>query len=233
MLFFTSVKQAELIMNNILPQISSIEVDPKNPTKHSVIWLHGLGADGNDFVPIVEELELSPELAVRFVFPHAPIMPITLNNGLKMRAWFDIISLGNETTVDQDGFKNAIYLIEELINREINRGIISTNIMLAGFSQGASIALATGIRYAKPLAGVIALSGFLPKVMMTRNLSFELPIFLAHGIYDQIVPYALGKQTFVDLSESGFSPDWHSYPMEHSVCAAEIKDISTFIHKIW
>ena len=107
------------------------------------------------------------------------------------------------------------------------------NIMLAGFSQGVSVALATGIGYAKPLAGVIALSGFLPKTMMAGHLSFKLPIFLAHGIYDPIVPYALGKETYVALSETGFSPDWHSYPMGHSVCAAEVKDISVFIHKIW
>lgn len=213
--------------------ISSIEVEQKSPAKHSIIWLHGLGADGNDFVPITKDLELSPELATRFIFPHAPIMPVTINNGHKMRAWFDITSLGNETTIDKVGFKNAIHLIEKLIDREITRGISPANIMLAGFSQGASVALATGINYAKPLAGVIALSGFLPKLMMVGNFSRQLPIFLAHGIYDPVVPYALGKKTYVDLSETGFSPDWHSYPMEHSVCAAEIKDINVFIHKIW
>lgn len=229
MLFFISIKQVEFIMNDLSP----IEIEPQTPAKHSIIWLHGLGADGNDFVPIVNQLKLPTELAVRFIFPHAPIIPVTINNGYKMRAWFDILSLSIDSNFDSVGFSNAIKSVTALIDREIARGIPSEKIVLAGFSQGATLALATALAYGSPLSGVIALSGFLPKNLLTSKQSHSLPIFLAHGSDDAIVPYVLGKMTYQNLSEAGFSPNWHSYPMPHSVCLNEIEDMSAWIKKIW
>ena len=173
-----------------------IEIEPSTAAKQTIIWLHGLGADGNDFVPIVSELGLPLQHSIRFIFPHAPIMPVTLNNGYEMRAWYDIYSLTSKE-VDQEGIARSVISIAEIIEAEIARGISSENIVLAGFSQGAAIAMTTGIRYHKPLAGVIALSGYLPLAITsfdhTSEANRNLPIFIAHGTEDAVVSYFAGK----------------------------------------
>lgn len=219
-------------MNNL----DYIEIAPQTTAKHCIIWLHGLGADGNDFVPITKQLSLPSNLAIKYIFPHAPIMPVTLNNGQKMRAWFDIVSLTAENKFDRTEISNAITSVETLITREMEGGIPPSNILLAGFSQGASIALLTALSSTKMLAGVIALSGFLPREAITEIAASEkrkLPIFLAHGMYDPLVPCAWGKMTYEGLKDAGFSPEWHTYPMQHQVSDAEVNDISAFIKQIW
>lgn len=234
MLFFSLTKQVNLNMaTNDKEILSSIEIETGTPAKKSVIWLHGLGADGSDFVPIVPELHLPKDLNVRFIFPHAPIMPITINNGYEMRAWYDILSLSINTHVDITGITKSMSLVEQLINKEVERGIATSDIILAGFSQGAAIALTTGLCYSKPLAGILALSGYLPLPNETlekaNGVNRQTPLFIAHGTEDPIVPYALGKATYVALQQAGYKASWHSYQMPHSVCAAEIQDMSQWL----
>ena len=176
--------------------LSCIKIEPEQSAKYSVIWLHGLGADGNDFVPIAAELNMQKN--IRFIFPHAPIMPITINNGYEMRAWYDILTFSFHSDVDNQGIAKSAFHIEKLIEKEVARGITTNNIFLAGFSQGAAMSLMTGICYPKPLAGIIALSGYLPEakeVLKKANASNQdIPIFLAHGTEDPILPYTLGYQ---------------------------------------
>lgn len=218
-------------------QDSYIEINPNSPPDKCVIWLHGLGADGSDFVSLVPELRLPPSLAVRFIFPHAPTMPVTLNSGYVMRAWFDIYDARIESKIDETGIYQSKKLVEELIQNEISRGIAPNNIILAGFSQGAVMALITGLSYPQPLGGLIALSGFLPlaeKILQqTAPANCHLPLFIAHGTEDAMVPYPLGKATYVTLSQAGHPASWHSYPMGHGVCAEEIEDISHWMQTIW
>src|SRR3990167_7142695 len=179
--------------------LSSIEINPSTLANSSVIWLHGLGADGNDFVPIVPELNLPADLPIRFVFPNAPKKPVTINNGYVMPAWYDIVSLNMDQHADQTGIADSVKLIEQFIENEIKLGISSERIILAGFSQGAVIALTTALCYSKKLAGVIALSGYLPfaeQLSKKRSLiNQDLPVFIAHGTEDSVVPYALSKNT--------------------------------------
>src|SRR3990167_10276545 len=212
-----------------------IEIEPAVPAQHTIIWLHGLGADGNDFVPIVSELQLPPHHTIRFIFPHAPIMPVTLNNGYEMRAWYDIYSLNNNHRVDKKGIAQSVAAVTELIEAEITRGIPSKNILLAGFSQGAAIAITTGIRYPQTLAGIIALSGYLPLAEATleqaSHANRHIPIFIAHGTEDSVVPYFAGKAAETLLQQAGYAISWHSYPMPHSVCAEEIRDLAEWIKR--
>lgn len=214
-----------------------IEIEPAGVATKSVIWLHGLGADGSDFVPIIPELHLPSTLNIRFVFPHAPVMPVTVNNGYHMRAWYDIFSVSLDSKIDTVGMTKSIAYVEKLITRENERGIKTNNIMLAGFSQGAVIALLTALRYSETLGGVIALSGYLPlphETLQTINdANRHLPIFIAHGQSDPIVSYALGKAAYVALHDAGFPVSWHSYPMPHSVCPTEIQDLSKWMGQIW
>jgi phospholipase/carboxylesterase len=212
--------------------LSSIEIQPEGQAERSVIWLHGLGADGSDFVPIVQELQLPKQLGIRFIFPHAPVIPITINNGYAMRAWYNILSINLERIIDHLGIQQSISQVNALIQQEIERGIKLNNILLAGFSQGAVVALATALTHAKPLAGVIALSGYLssPNILGQNK---QLPIFLAHGTEDPVVPYALGEAAHAALSEAGYPIDWHSYPMAHSVCPQEIQDLRKWIEGVW
>lgn len=216
--------------------LSCIEINPDTTAKHSIIWLHGLGADGNDFVSIVPELRLPNELAVRFIFPHAPIIPVTINNGYEMRAWFDIIALSREAAIDKTGIMASIQQIENLIEREISRGIAANNIILAGFSQGAVIALTLGLRRTTPLAGLIALSGYLPLADETMQLANaaakQMPIFLAHGTEDAVVPFPLGKMTYATLKEAHCNISWHAYPMGHSVCIEEIRELGEWVGRV-
>lgn len=200
-----------------------------------MIWLHGLGADGNDFVPIVEQFDLLDKYNVRFVFPHAPIRPVTVNNGLRMRAWYDIVGLDLSKNEDLHGIQASARQLELLIEREEELGIPSPRIILAGFSQGGAIALYGGLRFQRPLGGIIVLSSYLP---LPRSLNQErhaanqkTPIFMAHGLFDPIVPLMLGQMTREQLESAQYSVDWHSYSMPHSVIPEEIRDIGNFLQK--
>lgn len=206
---------------------------PANQARASVIWLHGLGADGNDFVPIVPELGLGADHSVRFIFPHAPIQPVTLNGGMQMPAWYDIMGADLADKQDRQGIQDSAQAIEALIAQEINQGIPSQNIILAGFSQGGAIALHTGIRHQRPLGGIIALSTYLP---LHEQLATEaspanqgLPIFMAHGTQDPVVPLNLGQLSRDYLTNAGYQLSWHDYAMEHEVCPAEIQALGRWL----
>lgn len=212
---------------NTIPLLSSIEVETSPDVKASVIWLHGLGADGNDFVPLVPELHIPASLGIRFIFPHAPVMPVTINNGYEMRAWYDILSLSTEAPPDHSGIAKSNLAVRRLIEKEITRGIPAHRIILAGFSQGAVIALNTALTYPSPLAGILALSGYLIQEGLDRTP--KIPIFLAHGSADKIVPFILGEMACQSLLKAGFPVTWKSYAMEHQVCTKEINDIREWL----
>jgi phospholipase/carboxylesterase len=202
-----------------------------------VIWLHGLGADGHDFEPIVPELGLSPDLNIRFVFPHAPMIPVTINQGFVMRAWYDIAEADIAARQDEGGIRASQALLVELIEAQMAQGIDSARIVLAGFSQGGVIALQTGLRFDKPLAGIMALSTYLP---LAESLADEknkvnagLPIFLAHGSADSIIPVDLAYRTRGHLEKQDYQPKWVEYDgMAHSVCAEEIDDMSQWLESV-
>ena len=199
----------------------------------SVIWLHGLGADGSDFVPIVPELDLPDSLKIRFIFPHAPVRPVSCNGGYRMRAWYDIYSLDDLEQEDEAGMKDSQQRIETLIQTENDRGIPSDRIVLMGFSQGGAIALYTGLRHPQQLAGIAALSAYLP-LRNTPNALYHqankaTPIFMAHGSHDPVVRYEYGKSTHQLLKSMGYAVSWKSYAMDHSVCLEEIADIADWL----
>ncbi len=203
----------------------------------AVIWLHGLGADGHDFEPIVPELNLPPEWNLRFVFPHAPMRPVTLNNGFVMRAWFDIYSLDIGSQVDEEGIRDSQRILEGLIEEQLDQGIDSRRIVLAGFSQGGTIALYTGLRYARPLAGLMGLSTVLaPADTLERERSeanLSVPIFLAHGDRDPVLAPELGYRSRALLERLGYAVEWHEYSgMQHSVSMQEIRDISDWLQRV-
>ena len=216
-------------------QLQTIEIETKPKPSHSVIWLHGLGADGNDFVPIVQELSLPP-LGIRFVFPHAPMRPVTINGGFVMRAWYDIAYQDLVMKEDESGLRQSQEMIEELIAKEQSRGVPMGRIVIAGFSQGGVISLQTGLRQPERLAGVMSLSAYLPltpKIEKERNsANNDVPIFLGHGIADNIVPLPLGIASRDQLLKLGYDVDWHQYPMPHSVCARELDDISAWLTRV-
>jgi len=199
--------------------------------QHSIIWLHGLGADGQDFVPIAGELELP--VAVRYIFPHAPMRPVTINGGFVMRAWYDIASQNIDAQQDAAGIRASQSLVEALIAREVAHGIAPHHIFLAGFSQGGAIALHTALRHASSLGGVLALSTYLPLMECTQDELLEqtkaTPIFMAHGRSDPIVPYSLGITSRDTLLKFGYAVHWHEYAMQHSVCEEELRDIETWL----
>jgi phospholipase/carboxylesterase len=217
----------------MLPCIE-LETSP-NPTC-SVIWLHGLGADGNDFVPIIPELHLPANPAIRFVFPSAPSMPVTVNGGYVMPAWYDIIGRNLMDQEDAEGIKRSAASIIELIEREVQRGIDCRHIALAGFSQGCAMVLYIGLRLPHPLAGIMALSGYLP-LALSLNLekhaaNQSTPIFMAHGTYDPVVALDRAQASHSLLANLGYQVDWNEYPMEHSVNHEELKDISRFLQEV-
>jgi phospholipase/carboxylesterase len=215
-------------MSVLLP---CVEIGLSDAT-YSVIWLHGLGADGHDFEPIVDELTLTHN--IRFIFPHAPSIPVSINNGMVMPAWYDIKAMQIDSLQDAEGIHHSEKAILALIEREIERGVNSENIILAGFSQGGAIALHTALRYSKPLAGIMGLSTYLPlvdtveKEMHSANKNTS--IFLAHGSLDPVVPFNLALETQDTLNELGYSSVLKKYHMEHSVCPEEINDISDWIN---
>lgn len=199
----------------------------------SVLWLHGLGADGNDFVPIVPEL-LRPEWpAIRFVFPHAPMRAVTINGGMRMRAWYDIRDMDLSNRADAEGVEESVAQVEALVAREAERGVPASRVLLAGFSQGGAIALAAGIRRSEPLAGLIALSTYLPLGQATlaplTAAARAQPVFMAHGLHDPVVPYSGGKRSRDVLRDAGFQVEWNAWPMAHQVCAEEIAALSAWM----
>ena len=214
--------------------LDAIEIETvKNPTA-SVIWLHGLGADGNDFAPIVPELRL-PKAGIRFVFPHAPVRPVTINGGMRMRAWYDITDGANRRE-DERGVRASQVLIEALIGREKERGTKAGRLVLAGFSQGGAIALHTGLRHPERIAGIMALSTYVP---VEEKLSAEastanrdVPIFMGHGSDDPIIPLVRAEQSRNLLKSLGYPVEWHEYGMPHSVCPEELTDIGTWLRKV-
>jgi phospholipase/carboxylesterase len=219
--------------------LETIEIETApNPTA-TVIWMHGLGADGNDFAPMVPELRLGSAPAIRFVFPHAPMIPVTINNGYVMRAWYDISYgdlEGKSRQADEKGVRASQAEIEKLIAREVARGIRANKIVIAGFSQGGAIALHTGLRHAAPLAGIMALSTYLPAPHTlpaeAAAANRDIALFYAHGSDDQVIPMSMAETSRQTLNAAGYVVDWHAYPMQHSVCLEEISDISAWLQTV-
>jgi phospholipase/carboxylesterase len=217
-------------MTELLP---TVEIETGAAPKASVIWLHGLGADGHDFEPILPELRLPTSLPLRFVFPHAPVRPVTLNNGYPMRAWFDIVKIGLHQPRDAAGMQASRAALEALVARENGRGVPVERIVLAGFSQGGAVALYTGLQYAAKLAGIMALSTYLP---LGEGMDVEIApanlhtsIFYGHGTQDPVVPLLLGEHTRNWLTQRGCAVTWHTYPMPHSVSAEEVTHIRAWL----
>jgi phospholipase/carboxylesterase len=197
----------------------------------SVIWLHGLGADGHDFEPIVPELRLPADLPLRFVFPHAPVRPVTINGGMAMRAWYDIVSFDSTGRADAAGVRESTTMVEALIRRETERGIAVEKLIVAGFSQGGAIAINTVLNCEKKLAGLMALSTYLalPGELADSDRYRDLPVFMAHGRHDPVVPLQWGRASADALIANGFDVEWHDYPMAHAVCPEEIGDIRRWL----
>jgi len=212
-----------------------VEVTTGENPVGSVIWLHGLGADGHDFEPIVPELHLPAELPLRFVFPHAPVRPVTINGGMHMRAWYDIVTLDAEGRADAKGVHESTALLEGLIAREKKRGIDAEKIVIAGFSMGGAIAINTALHTKESLAGLMALSTYLPLPSEVADSAGEraLPVFMAHGTFDPMLPMQWGQASAEKLKETGFTVEWRDYPMAHAVCPEEIRDIRAWLLKTY
>ena len=214
----------------------AVEIETGREATAAVIWLHGLGADGHDFEPIVPDLVRPGERALRFIFPHAPIRPVTLNAGYAMRAWYDIAALDRHTVEDEDGIRASQAAIEALIRRETARGIPAQRIVLAGFSQGGAMALFTGTRYPEQLAGIMGLSCYqvLAKRFAAERAAANqsTPVFLAHGTQDPVVAPVLGEEACRQLRAAGYQVEWHTYSMPHSVCPQEIADIAAWLRRV-
>lgn len=213
-----------------------IELETGAHPDAAIVWLHGLGADGNDFVPIVEEMKLPAALRVRFVFPHAPVRPVTINNGFPMRAWYDIYGANLANRADLFGIAASQQQVEALLAREKERGIEPRRLVVAGFSQGGAIALQTGLRHGERLAGIVALSSYL---LLPERLAAEasaanrdVPVFMAHGTDDQVVRFEWGEASRRALEAQGYRVEWHSYPMPHSVVWEEVEAISAFLARV-
>lgn len=213
--------------------LDCVEIEPKQPATASVIWLHGLGADGYDFEPIVPALKLPESLAVRFVFPHSPKIPVTINGGMVMPAWYDILDMSIDRKVDTKQLNASAEAIQALIEREISRGVDSTRIIIAGFSQGGAVGYQAALSFAKPLAGLIAMSTYFATkdTVEIAAANAKLAIEVMHGSQDPVVSPLLAEQALVALKSKGFKPTSKSYVMQHAVCAAQVADISAWIVK--
>ena len=215
---------------------NAVIIEPNHDHRATIIWLHGLGADGHDFVPIVPELHLPQSLGVRFVFPHAPVRPVTINGGMSMRAWYDVRNMDLRREEDAVSIEGSANVIEQYIATEVNAGIPSEQIVLAGFSQGGAMALHTGLRHKSRLGGLLALSGYLPlpeqfhKEASTSNKT--VPIMMCHGTFDPVIPVSAGIQSRDFLEQAGYTISWHSYPIEHSVCIEEIQNTGIWLQSI-
>lgn len=213
--------------------LETIEKQTGPEPKKTILVMHGLGADGNDFVPFAQELDLRAVGPVRFVFPHAPVRPVTINGGYRMRAWYDILGTETQRREDEAGLRESIRLVEELLAREKERGVEARHIVLAGFSQGCAMALLSGLRHAERLAGIVGMSGYLPLRDQTEAersaANRDLPIFLAHGTQDPMIDIARARSSRDALTALGHPLTWREYPMAHSVCAEEVADINTWL----
>jgi len=224
-----------------MQKTESVELETGANAIGSVIWLHGLGADGHDFEAIVPELRLPETMPLRFVFPHAPVRPVTVNGGMAMRAWYDIVSLDKAGRADDAGIRESSGLLDGLISREQERGIGADRIVLAGFSQGGAIVLHNALRTPLKLAGLMALSTYLPltdsidaEVVQNPNAGdTSLPVFMAHGTFDAMIPCQGGRESANVIEKIGYTIEWHEYPMAHAVCPQEIVDISHWLQSIY
>jgi phospholipase/carboxylesterase len=216
--------------------LQTIELHPDQPPRASVIILHGLGADGTDFLPFADELALDGVGPVRFVFPRAPVRPVTANGGHAMRAWYDILAFGGNAGEDDAGLRESFQAVHALLDREVARGVPASRIVLAGFSQGCAITLGAGLRYGQKLAGLVGMSGYLPLASTIgaerHAANAATPVLLAHGTRDPMVAAARGKEARVAIEALGNTVQWHEYPMEHSVCAEELRDVERFILRV-
>ena len=224
-------------MNTSSRLLETVEQETGDMPSWSVLWLHGLGADGHDFAPIVPELVRAQWPALRFVFPHAPVRPVTINNGVRMRAWYDIVGMDFATRADAEGIEASLVQVDALIARELERGISPDRLLLAGFSQGGAIALSAALRRSQPLAGVIALSTYLPGIEQARQHlagpATQQPVFMAHGSGDPVIPLIHAERSAQALGELGFSVEWNRYPMGHQVCAEEIRDLGDWMSRLF
>lgn len=213
-----------------LPAVETV-LSPDARVDAAVIWLHGLGADGNDFAPIVPQLNLPDRLRVRFVFPHAPVMPVTINNGLAMPAWYDIKGMDEDARADREGLRRSAAKVGALIGREVERGVDDARIVVAGFSQGGAVAYEAALTWPRPLAGLLVLSAYFPTADGIRLSPAQraLPVMICHGDEDPLVPEALGRQAAEALRGFGLEPAYRRYPMEHAVCPPEIADIGAWL----
>jgi len=213
----------------------AVVIEPHSTHKASVIWLHGLGADGHDFEPIVPELKLPNDLGIRFIFPHAPKRPIAINGGMVMRAWYDIRIPDLSLQEDEDSIRESSDILSSYIDAEINAGITADKILIAGFSQGGAMTLFTGLRYPQKLAGLLALSTYLPLPDQLQaeanNANLKTPLMMMHGTFDPIIPVFQGQNSRYLLQQAGYSIEWHEYPMQHAVCPQEISDISHWLQQ--
>ena len=216
--------------------LETVEIETGRAPGAAVVWLHGLGADGHDFEPVVPELGLPPDLAVRFVFPHAPPQPVTLNGGMVMRAWYDVYGLDGPRREDEAGIRAAQTRVEALLAREKARGVPARRLVLAGFSQGGAIALQAGLRHPERLAGVLALSCYLPLAgalaAEAHAANRDVPLFMAHGAWDPMIPLAHARGSRDVLTDLGYAVEWREYPMPHAVCAEELTDIGAWLRTV-
>ena len=214
------------------PHLETIEIEPEQPATAAVVWMHGLGADAHDFSSVPSQLGLPAEISVRYIFPNAPRIPVTINMGLIMRAWYDVGELDG-TDQDEQRIRQSAAWISELVSREGERGVASSRVVLAGFSQGGAMALFTGLRHPQTLAGIMCLSGYLPLHEMlaeeATSASRPVSVFQAHGTHDPVVDYALGRGSHDLLAKAGYTVDWHEYPMAHQVCGDELRDIGDWL----
>lgn len=210
----------------------AVVLEPDSAASAAVIWLHGLGADGNDFVPIVPELRLA-DIRARFVFPHAPVRPVTLNGGMRMRAWYDIKSLSRDGLEDDAGIRDSEARVRAEVQTQLDAGIAAQRIVIAGFSQGGAVALHSALRHPERLAGVLALSTYLPLrdtlTVEAASANRATPILMCHGRFDPVLPMALGTMSRDLLNEAGYTVEWRDYPMQHQVCLEQIQDIGDWL----
>lgn len=215
--------------------LEAVTIEPSHKADAVVIWLHGLGADGYDFVEAIPSLGLGKDHTIRFIFPHAPNLPVTLNNKFVMPAWYDIVAIDLNAPQDEKGIRTSEEALKKLIDNDIKRGIAPSRIILVGFSQGGALAIHTALRFEQPLAGVGLLSSYLPLHALVKQerhtQNAHIPIFIAHGTMDDIVPYAMGQRSYDYLKALDYEPIWHSYAMAHAVCDLELKDIGKWIQQ--
>lgn len=219
-------------MNQLTETEQAVILEPSGEVARVVIWLHGLGADGHDFLPVVEQLQIGGRDDVRFIFPHAPVIPVSINGGMPMRAWYDILQADLSRRVDAQGILQSVEQVAQLVNAQTGDGLTFSDMVLAGFSQGGVIALHTALQLDLPLAGVMALSTYLPIRQSLQNASHTQQVFLAHGVDDGVVPYSEALSSRQWLQQAGHAVEWHDYPMMHSLCAEEISAIDRFLMRV-